>query len=274
MLLDAPSEPNVLLDLNNWWVERRVNCREALNAGPGPHRLRDRREARARLGRRLYRGRVPRRLDRAQVPRQPERRLAPFRRAQKRRDQLQEHRARRILARANLARARRPGVGHHPLPQRRQVPAIFLRPARPPGARRQARASRGHLDPAADRGRHPALPVARHGARHRHLARGRAGRRRAAILPRALPQAREPARGRAAGRARQADGPAAARAPPRQDRLQPRLCRSATTRFRSASSRNSGACSATASIPPWCMRCRGRKASSTPRPRARSAPAG
>lgn len=33
MLLDAPSEPNVLLDLNNWWVERRVNCREALNAG-------------------------------------------------------------------------------------------------------------------------------------------------------------------------------------------------------------------------------------------------
>jgi soluble lytic murein transglycosylase len=33
MLLDAPSEPNVLLDLNNWWVERRVNCRAALNAG-------------------------------------------------------------------------------------------------------------------------------------------------------------------------------------------------------------------------------------------------
>ncbi len=33
MLLDAPSEPNVLLDLNNWWIERRVNCREALNAG-------------------------------------------------------------------------------------------------------------------------------------------------------------------------------------------------------------------------------------------------
>lgn len=33
MLLDAPSEPNVLLDLNNWWVERRVNCRGALNDG-------------------------------------------------------------------------------------------------------------------------------------------------------------------------------------------------------------------------------------------------
>jgi soluble lytic murein transglycosylase len=33
MLLDTPSEPNVLLDLNNWWIERRVNCREALNAG-------------------------------------------------------------------------------------------------------------------------------------------------------------------------------------------------------------------------------------------------
>ena len=33
MLLDAPSEPNVLLDLNNWWVERRVSCRGALNDG-------------------------------------------------------------------------------------------------------------------------------------------------------------------------------------------------------------------------------------------------
>ena len=32
-VLDTPSEPNVLLDLNNWWIERRVNCREALNAG-------------------------------------------------------------------------------------------------------------------------------------------------------------------------------------------------------------------------------------------------
>jgi len=33
MLLDAPSEPNVLLDLNNWWIERRVSCRGALNDG-------------------------------------------------------------------------------------------------------------------------------------------------------------------------------------------------------------------------------------------------
>jgi len=33
MLLDAPSEPNVLLDLNNWWAERRINCRGALNDG-------------------------------------------------------------------------------------------------------------------------------------------------------------------------------------------------------------------------------------------------
>jgi soluble lytic murein transglycosylase len=33
MLLDTPSEPNLLLDLNNWWIERRVNCRDALNAG-------------------------------------------------------------------------------------------------------------------------------------------------------------------------------------------------------------------------------------------------
>ena len=33
MLLDAPSEPNVLLDLNTWWVERRVHCRSALNLG-------------------------------------------------------------------------------------------------------------------------------------------------------------------------------------------------------------------------------------------------
>jgi soluble lytic murein transglycosylase len=33
MLLDTPSEPNVLLDLNNWWTERRINCRGALNDG-------------------------------------------------------------------------------------------------------------------------------------------------------------------------------------------------------------------------------------------------
>src|SRR5262245_88026 len=33
MLLDAPSEPNILLDLNNWWIERRVSCRGALNDG-------------------------------------------------------------------------------------------------------------------------------------------------------------------------------------------------------------------------------------------------
>ena len=33
MLLDTPSEPNALLDLNNWWTERRINCRGALNDG-------------------------------------------------------------------------------------------------------------------------------------------------------------------------------------------------------------------------------------------------
>ncbi|HXG77869.1 MAG TPA: hypothetical protein VNJ31_00835, partial [Methyloceanibacter sp.] len=33
ILLDTPSEPNVLLDLNNWWTERRINCRGALNDG-------------------------------------------------------------------------------------------------------------------------------------------------------------------------------------------------------------------------------------------------
>src|SRR5262245_48497971 len=33
MLLDAPREPNILLDLNNWWIERRVSCRGALNDG-------------------------------------------------------------------------------------------------------------------------------------------------------------------------------------------------------------------------------------------------
>ena len=32
-MLDAPAEPNVLLDLNNWWAERRINCRGALNDG-------------------------------------------------------------------------------------------------------------------------------------------------------------------------------------------------------------------------------------------------
>jgi soluble lytic murein transglycosylase len=33
MLLDAPSEPAVLIDPDGWWSERRLNCRIALNAG-------------------------------------------------------------------------------------------------------------------------------------------------------------------------------------------------------------------------------------------------
>jgi soluble lytic murein transglycosylase len=33
ILLDVPNEPDKLLDLENWWVERRMNCRAALNAG-------------------------------------------------------------------------------------------------------------------------------------------------------------------------------------------------------------------------------------------------
>ncbi len=33
LLLDAPDEPNVLLDLNEWWIERRINVRAALNDG-------------------------------------------------------------------------------------------------------------------------------------------------------------------------------------------------------------------------------------------------
>ena len=33
LLLDAPLEPNILLDLNEWWIERRINVRAALNDG-------------------------------------------------------------------------------------------------------------------------------------------------------------------------------------------------------------------------------------------------
>ena len=33
MLLDAPSEPDQLIDLEGWWEERHLNCRIALNAG-------------------------------------------------------------------------------------------------------------------------------------------------------------------------------------------------------------------------------------------------
>jgi soluble lytic murein transglycosylase len=33
ILLDVPNEPDKLLDLENWWIERRMNCRAALNAG-------------------------------------------------------------------------------------------------------------------------------------------------------------------------------------------------------------------------------------------------
>lgn len=33
LLKAAPSEPEKLLDLDEWWIERRINCRNALNAG-------------------------------------------------------------------------------------------------------------------------------------------------------------------------------------------------------------------------------------------------
>src|SRR4029077_18683654 len=33
ILLHGPNEPDKLLDLENWWIERRMNCRAALNAG-------------------------------------------------------------------------------------------------------------------------------------------------------------------------------------------------------------------------------------------------
>lgn len=33
LLTEAPLEPSLLLDLDEWWVERRVNCRSALNSG-------------------------------------------------------------------------------------------------------------------------------------------------------------------------------------------------------------------------------------------------
>ena len=56
------------------------------------------------------------------------------------------------------ARTRRSRLGHGPFLQRGQVPAIFLRAARPAGARRQAGASPDHQDARADRGRHKELP--------------------------------------------------------------------------------------------------------------------
>lgn len=33
LLLAAPREPDVLIAINEWWIERRINCRKALNAG-------------------------------------------------------------------------------------------------------------------------------------------------------------------------------------------------------------------------------------------------
>ncbi len=33
LLLAAPREPEVLIAINEWWIERRINCRKALNAG-------------------------------------------------------------------------------------------------------------------------------------------------------------------------------------------------------------------------------------------------
>ena len=33
LLLSAPGDPDKLLDVENWWIERRLNCRAALNSG-------------------------------------------------------------------------------------------------------------------------------------------------------------------------------------------------------------------------------------------------
>ena len=33
LLLEAPREPDALVDVNEWWIERRINCRNALNLG-------------------------------------------------------------------------------------------------------------------------------------------------------------------------------------------------------------------------------------------------
>ena len=33
LLLEAPKDPGLLVDLDEWWIERRINCRNALNLG-------------------------------------------------------------------------------------------------------------------------------------------------------------------------------------------------------------------------------------------------
>ena len=132
MLLDAPSEPNILLDLNNWWAERRINCRGALNDGQprvayeiaSKHGLVS---GDAYIEAEFLAGWIALRfLD------EPHTAMQHFTSLRARSHQLEEHRTRRILARPHVAGPRRPRHGHRAFPRRGQIPAIFLRPARPP----------------------------------------------------------------------------------------------------------------------------------------------
>ena len=134
MLLDAPDEPDKLIDLEGWWEERRLNCRIALNSRAAAHCLRHRSEARPDLGRRVYRGGVSRRLDRASLPGRAGDALGHFQALRAAAKGSKKICPWRILAWTHRSRAWRQRFGTRAFPRRGEVPAVFLWPARPAGA--------------------------------------------------------------------------------------------------------------------------------------------
>ena len=249
MLLDAPSEPNVLLDLNNWWVERRINCRGALNDGQprvayeiaAKHGLVS---GDAYIEAEFLAGWIALRF--LCEPHTALRHFIALRGAatSSKSIALGEY----WLGRTSLALGDRASAIVH-FHGAAKYPQYFYGQL----GRQALDARPAHLEVTGT-----PLPteadiqsfLSRDAVRaHRRRAGHGTGRRHAAIPARSVAQAHQPGRGRAARRI--SPRPPAIRRSRSGWRRSPSIAisRSATTRFRSASCRNSGACSPIASIP-------------------------
>ena len=242
MLLDAPSEPNVLLDLNNWWTERRINCRGALNDGQPRTPMRSPPSMASSPATPISRPSSSPAGSRCASWASHIRPCAISPRCARAATSSKSIALGEYWLGRTVARARRPRLGHGAFPWRGQVPAIFLRPARPPIARRTASASRGDEHAATEGSRHSELPLPRRRARDRCCAQLGARRRHPAIPARAVAQAHQSGGGRSARRAGQGRRRTAGRAAGWPRSPSTAIFRSATMRCPSGSFPNSEAC--------------------------------
>ena len=203
MLLDAPSEPNILLDLNNWWTERRINCRGALNDGQpriayeiaAKHGLVS---GDAYIEAEFLAGWIALRF--LGEPHTAMRHFTSLRAAatSSKSIALGEY----WLGRTSLALGDRASAIVH-FHGAAKYPQYFYGQL----GRQSLDARPAHLEvtphAAAEGSRHPELPLARRRARDRCCARLRAGRRHAAIPARAVAQAHQSGGSRSARRAGQ-----------------------------------------------------------------------